>query len=117
MTHPLTPREKVENALYSMEDWRQASPEYLIDNILAALASGSGDRDELAELREHRIIADLLVSTLKADKAEAERKLAEAVGHGRKLLYLVDGGPSTGNIVHEWTEAARTFLSKEAERG
>lgn len=48
---------------------------------------------------------------------EAERKLAEAVGHGRKLLYLVDGGPSTGTDVHSWAEAARAFLNKEAERG
>jgi len=52
-----------------------------------------------------------------ARATEAERKLAEAVGHGRRLLYLVDGGPSTGTVVHEWREAARTFLSKEAERG
>lgn len=37
-------------------------------------------------LSEHRIAADLLVSSLKSDLAEAERKLAEAVGLLHDLL-------------------------------
>lgn len=81
------------------------------------------------ELSEHRITADLLVSTLKADKAEAERKLAEAVG----LKHLTDGqifaainaavtitrdrnGVDNGAVCIS-PEKFRTFLSKEAERG
>lgn len=88
--------------------------------VLALLAKNAALR---AKVDSHRqTIADdtarMITLGQKADRAtEAKRKLAEAVGHGRKLLYLVDGGPSTGTDVHSWAEAARAFLNKEAERG
>lgn len=83
---------------------------------------------ELA-LSEHRITADLLVSSLKADRAEAERKMAEAVG----LKHLTDdqifaainaavtitrdrNGVDNGAVCIS-PEKFRTFLNKEAERG
>lgn len=78
--------------------------------VLALLAENAALRSDNAALREHRITADLLVSTLKADKKEAERKLAEAVG----LLRGVDGGAATEDW---WRVKVRTFLSKEAGRG
>lgn len=69
-----------------------------------------------AELREHRITADLLVSTLKADKEEAERKLAEAVGLLREWMgtWFVDADSRGESAIADDT---RKFLSKEAERG
>lgn len=84
--------------------------------VLALLAENAALRSELAELREHRITADLLVSTLKADKTEAERKLAEAVGLLREWMgtWFVDADSRGENAIADDT---RKFLSKEAERG
>ncbi|WP_296200526.1 hypothetical protein [uncultured Hyphomicrobium sp.] len=84
-----------------------------------------------AELREYRITADLLVSTLKADKAEAERKLAEAVGIASKLSTaiswldypFIDNNTSEDELrlrvgfMMKDAEQPRAMLSEEAERG
>ena len=96
--------------------------------ILVLLAENAALGSELVELREHRVTADLLVSTIKADKAEVERKLAEAVG----LNHLTDdqifaainaavtitrdrNGVDNGAVCIS-PEKFRTFLSKESER-
>jgi len=80
------------------------------------------DRATEAEraLSEHRITADLLVSTLKADKVEAERRLAEAVGLLSELeqhVRAASDGRGHARAGVKSADAARTFLSGEAERG
>jgi hypothetical protein len=127
----------------------------------ALIAEVAALRVDNADLREHRITADLLASTLKADKEEAERNLAEAVGALEEIAAIepkpfdsgldmeairgceecrrYEGYPVQRGICnthrrpiwdrekHESREEkalgyraksiARTFLSKEAERG
>lgn len=69
---------------------------------------------KLSDLREHRITADLLVSTLRTDLNEAERKLAEAVGHMSWMRVFV---PTVWDVTEERLSEIDAFLSKEAERG
>lgn len=131
-------------------------------SLEALLAENAALRAEAVGLREHRINADMLVSSLKADKAEAERKLAEAEDENTRWLFrmadiressgigvkpmlgevpgalramrerldeavLILTGIAKGEVPPEQhghylahrqaVKAARTFLSKEAERG
>ncbi len=92
--------------------------------VLALIAEVAALRGENADLREHRITTDLLVSTLKADKAESERKLAEADKLNDRAANLMRQctdpdrfeGASTLNVYANM-RAWLSDLSKEAERG
>lgn len=92
-----------------------------ITSLIAEIAALRADN---ADLREHRITADLLVSTLKADKEEAERKLAEADKRNDRAADLMRQctdpdrfeGASTLNVYANM-RAWLSDLSKEAERG
>lgn len=88
----------------------------LVEGRLTARATEA--ERKLSDMREHRIAADLLVSTLRADLTEAERKLAEAVGHVKRLSDWIEHEVGAELPYAEGEEDARTFLSsKEAERG
>lgn len=104
--------------------------------LLAENAALRADRDRIAEelhgeinyaaeqsvrateaeraLSEHRITADLLVSSLKSDLAEAERKLAGAVGLVERSIDLMTDEYADTKA---YREEARALISKEAERG
>ena len=103
-------------------------------DLKALLAENAALRVDNADLREHRVTADLLVSTLKADKTEAERKLAEAVATLELAAIRFDEiyeaaevddvayrNEATIHGINGLADVAqaeiRTFLSKEAERG
>lgn len=85
-------------------------------------------------LSEHRIAADLLISSLKSDKAEAERKLAEAdrslelaairfdeIYEAAEVDDSAYRNEATIHGINGLADVAqaeiRTFISKEAERG
>lgn len=73
---------------------------------------------ENAALRAKSGLADMLGEKLERRTAaldEAERKLAEAVGLLSRIAFTPEG--QSGLSLDECVSAARTFLSKEAERG
>lgn len=170
MTHPLTPREKVDCVACEGRPSPENNPCAVCGRT--ALASGSGDHAELIErvrevaddcldakdggiifggtvAREHgadlevllaenaalresisrhdRQVSGMLRARLAAENraTEAERKLAEAEGLLRDLASWFDGSAYNGAWVIRSGDlgvddaicAARTFLSKEAERG
>lgn len=86
--------------------------QWIVDLIWQRDANAERATEAERALSEHRIAADLLVSSLKSDKAEAERKLAEAV----QVIRDVAETPYTGT---DWprSRAATYLASKEAERG
>lgn len=84
---------------------------------LALIAEVAALRAENADLREYRITSDLLVSALKADLGDAERGWDEAVGHVARLADWIEHEVDAELPYVEGEDDARTFLSKEAERG
>ncbi|GEM_PF-1208920 len=97
------------------------SPDYLL-SLLAENAALRAERDTWKKLAENGAAG----AALHIDRAtEAERKLAEAVGLLRDLASWFDGSAYNGAWVIRSGDlgvddaicAARTFLSKEAERG
>lgn len=172
MTHPLTPREKVARTVYdtvtrfdgdtvgthlglsamidaaapTVDDERRIVKSVcddIADSVLTALASGSGDHEELARLAEAAehdpeydgrsfeaaanpaTVLALLAenAALRAANTEAERKLAEAVGLLREAvepyehISNVRAFEVMENGLATRLVAIRAFLSKEAERG
>lgn len=169
MTHPLTPREKVELKpcpfcggspemefsefelhdgfhvvcvgdkncpLYCSEPYRAQDTEKEaaeVWNRRTALASVSGDHAGLRRLADEAadfgvpaqvdpaVLNALLAenAALRAANTEAERKLAEALGLLGDVVFVRkdNAGQSAEYMLSEVITKARTFLSKEAERG
>src|SRR5690606_30296726 len=98
------------------ENWSGfAHAKILAEHRVALLAENAALRVMADDAAKHSMRqTDKLLA--EHDRAtEAERKLAEAVGLLSRIAFTPEG--QSGLSLDECVSAARTFLSKEAERG